>query len=61
MKKSYCPEQGVEFGLDHPVEFEADQISLDIPKEGITDLKGWELIPSYAPVVSIYVCCIPLL
>jgi hypothetical protein len=33
------------------VEFEGDQISLDIPREGIT-VGGWKLSPLIPPVVS---------
>ena len=50
MENNYSP---VVYDLDLPVEFEADQISLDIPMEGI-NLKGWELKPLFPPVVSMY-------
>ena len=53
MKKKYYSQQGVVSGLDHIVEFEADQISLDIPMEGI-NLRGWALKPLFPPVVSMY-------
>ena len=38
-------------GLQQPVEFESDAISLDIPMEGIT-IKGWKITPLMRPVVS---------
>ena len=39
-------------GPDQPVDFESDQIELDIPDEGVS-LQGWRIIPLTAPVVSV--------
>ena len=44
-------EKGAILGLQQPVEFESDTISLDIPLEGIA-IKGWEITPLMRPVVS---------
>ena len=38
-------------GTDQLVEFEADEISLNIPQEGITLKEGWKIMPQMAPVV----------
>lgn len=56
MEKSYHQRQQVLSGPDQPVEFEADQIRLDIPPKGIVLEEGWKLVPLITPVVSmIYV------
>ena len=53
MEKSYHEQQRALSGPDQPVEFEADQIRLDIPPKGIVLEEGWKLVPLIAPVVSI--------
>ena len=44
-------EKGAILGLQQPVEFESDTISLDIPLEGLS-IKGWKITPLMRPVVS---------
>ena len=43
--------KGAILGLQQPMEFESDTISLDIPLEGIA-IKGWKITPLMRPVVS---------
>ena len=52
VRKEY-DNKGALLGLHQPLEFEAesDEITLDIPKEGIT-IKGWKITPLVPPVVS---------
>ena len=40
-------------GPDQEVQFEADRITLDVPKEGITVEEGWAIKPLTHPTVSI--------
>ena len=44
-------EKGAILGLQQPVEFESDEITLDILLEGIA-IKGWKITPLMRPVVS---------
>lgn len=44
-ERNFIPE------LEMAVEFEEDQIELDIPMEGITTKGGWKIIPHMPPVV----------
>ena len=39
-------------GPHQPIDFESDQIKLDIPVGGVS-LQGWRIIPLTAPVVSV--------
>ena len=50
MKKDYKKKKAVA-GTDQLVEFESNEIKLDIPKEGITLEGGWKITPQMAPVV----------
>ena len=43
--------KGAVLGLHQPVDFESENITLDIPMEGIT-IDGWEISPLVRPVVS---------
>ena len=49
--KDEYEEKGAVLGLHQPVSFEADIITLGIPRSGIT-IKGWEITPLISPVVS---------
>ena len=42
-------------GPDQEVTFEQDQITLDIPKEGLVLENGWTIIPHIYPGVSLCV------
>ena len=54
-------------GPDQPVEFESDEIKLDIPEDGISLQGGWMITPLASPVVSVYqkwislTLCLPIL
>ena len=52
VKKEYEGKRAV-LGHHQPLEFESDEITLDIPMEGIT-IKGWEITPLVPPVVSLF-------
>ena len=41
-------------GPDQPIDFEDDQIYLDIPMSGIVTEQQWMVIPLTVPVVSVY-------
>ena len=45
---------GAVLGLYQLVDFESDEVTLDIPLEGIS-IKGWKITPLMRPVVSSYV------
>ena len=51
MKREYQERQALA-GPDQLVDFESDQIKLDIPLDGITLKGGWIITPLTAPVVS---------
>ena len=51
MVRSEYDKKGALLGLHQPLEFEADTITLDIPKEGLA-IKGWKITPLVPPVVS---------
>ena len=40
-------------GPDQPVDFESDQIELDIPDDGVSLQGGWIITPLTTPVVGI--------
>ena len=48
--EEYPPKRAV-LGVNHPVEFEDDRLSLDIPMTG-TKVKGWNVFPLFPPTVS---------
>ena len=49
----YCPRDKGVRGPEQTIEFESNQIKLDIPKEGIELKDGWKVTPILNPVVSI--------
>ena len=49
MKSFYIKEQKAEAGPYLRVTFDGDEVSLDIPKEGITLPSGWSLLPLVYP------------
>ena len=53
MKQEYS---GALPGPDQLVDFESDQIEMDIPFEGVPVQGGWTITPLAAPVVSVCVC-----
>ena len=46
---------GVTIGLDLPVEFESDSISLKLPPEGVMLENGWRITPLTPPVVRKFI------
>ena len=50
MKNYYEKERGSS-GADQLVEFESNEISLNIPLEGITLDQGWKITPQIRPIV----------
>ena len=52
MKKDYKKKKAVA-GTDQLVEFESNEIKLDIPNEGTSVKGGWIITPQMAPVVRI--------
>ena len=53
-EKVYCPRDGGVRGPEQTIEFESNQIKLDIPTEGIELENGWKVTPILNPVVSIF-------
>ena len=51
VKEDYCRKEALP-GPEQLVEFELDQITLNIPPEGITLKEGWKITPLIVPVVS---------
>ena len=45
-------DSGAIVGLHRPVEFEASNISLELPSEGVTLEEGWRLLPLFNPEVG---------
>ena len=50
MVKDLYEKKGAVLGVEHLVEFEGDNITIDIPEEGTT-IKGWKITPLIPPVV----------
>ena len=50
VKDEYC-QPGAYPGHSQPVDFQAEEITLDIPMEGIT-CDEWKILPRFAPVVG---------
>ena len=50
MKEEYQKKQA-QSGHTQPIDFESDQITLDIPMTGVTS-NGWKISPLFPPVVS---------
>ena len=53
VQEKYNQEKQVFIGPEQPIQFEAAEIKLDIPKEGTILKEGWKLLPLTAPVVSV--------
>ena len=53
LEESYNKDKQVSIGPEQPIQFEAAEIKLDIPKEGTTLKDGWKILPLTAPVVSV--------
>ena len=49
MKSFYLKEQGAEAGPYFEVMFDGDEVSLDIPEDGLTLHSGWSLLPLVYP------------
>ena len=54
MKKHYG-EEGALPGPDQPVEFEGDEIRLDLPMEETNIDENWTIVPLIDPVVSMVI------
>ena len=52
VKDEYHQKRLALLGPDQPVDFESEQIKLNIPNDGIT-VNGWKITPLIAPVVSL--------
>ena len=50
-KKQY---EQASLGLEQHIDFESNEIRLDIPKEGTKLKEGWKITPMAVPVVSLY-------
>jgi hypothetical protein len=50
VNKKYQEEQARP-GHSQPIDFESEQITLDIPMTGVTS-EGWTIDPSFPPIVS---------
>ena len=50
----YFTEAAARVGPDQEVMFEEEQISLDIPEDGLTLESGWRIIPHTYPGVSLH-------
>ena len=53
LEESYNKDKQVTIGPEQPIQFEAAEIKLDIPKEGTILKEGWKILPLTAPVVSV--------
>ena len=51
MVKEKYEKEKAHFGLDQVIEFESNEIALDIPNEGMT-IGSWKVTPLVRPVVS---------
>ena len=49
VKSFYIREQGAQAGPYLEVTFDGEEVSLEIPKEGITLPSGWSLLPLVYP------------
>ena len=52
VKEAYGQKAEFSEGTELPIEFESNEIKLDIPREGTRLEKGWMLTPLTPPVVS---------
>ena len=52
VEEKYLQEKRALPGSDLPVDFETEEIELDIPEEGLTLDEGWIITPLIPPVVS---------
>ena len=53
ISKMKYKKNAVQLGSGQVMDFASDQITLDIPEEGINDLNGWNLSPIKTAVVSL--------
>ena len=49
MKNFYFKEQGAEAGPYLELTFDGDEVSLDIPEDGLSLPSGWSLLPLVYP------------
>ena len=56
VEKEYFRKKQAKLGPAQPVQFESEQIELDIPLEGVKLEEGWVITPLTAPVVSACPC-----
>ena len=59
--KRHYNEEGTLAGPDQPVDFESDEIRLDIPMEETKINDNWTIVPLIDPVVSASFACWPKL
>ena len=52
VKEEYLQEKRASAGSDLLVDFESEQIALDIPEKGLTLDEGWIITPLIPPVVG---------
>ena len=50
--KKHYNDSGAIVGPHRPVEFEASNISLELPSKGVTLEEGWRLLPLFNPEVG---------
>ena len=51
IEEKYPPRRAV-LAASHPLEFENDRLTLDIPMAGSKVKGGWRIVPLYSPTVS---------
>jgi hypothetical protein len=51
LKETYNQDKQVSIGPEQLIQFEAEEIKLDIPQDGTTLKEGWKILPLTAPVV----------
>ena len=56
--KAKYEEMNAQIGYERSIDFESDQITLDIPEEGISDHNGWKLLPQAPLAVSFLCMCV---
>ena len=52
VEEVYCHKKQALPGPEQPINFQSEQIKLDIPDEGTTLKSGWVITPLTAPFVS---------
>ena len=56
MVKHHYKEEGAQPGPDQPIDFEGNEIRLDLPMELTAVKDKWTIIPLTDPVVSLSAC-----